>query len=335
MKKKLVYVERKASEFVSIERIFRSVANRLSDDFDHEFQQAPFGSRFQHVIGNLLFFRKRKADLYHITGHVHYLAMLLPPRCTILTIHDVGFLYTPPGFRWWLKKKVFLDWPVKRLRFITAVSERTKREIIRFTGCAEDKITVVENPLFIDAKPTRGEHFNSARPVILQVGTATNKNVPNLARALRGINCKFRIIGRMDEETIAALADNGIDFENGLELTDEQMSDEYQAADIVTYCSIYEGFGLPIIEAQASGKPVVTSNVEPLIETAGGAAVLVDPNDVVNIKEGIEKVIADPDLRKSLVDAGLTNSARFAPATIARRYELYYRKVLEAGSEMA
>ena len=333
MKKKILYVERKPSEFVSIEKIFRSVASNLSDDFEYEFQQSPFGSRFSHIVGNLLFFRKKKADIYHITGHVHYLALLFSPLNTILTIHDIGFLYRPHGFRRWVVKKLFLDWPVKRLKFITAISEHTKNEIVRFTGCPGEKITVIDDPLLIEPMADGDRQFNQTNPTILQVGTAENKNVPNIARALRGIDCNLRIIGRMHDRIALVLAENGINFENGLELTHEQMLDEYKKADLVTFCSTHEGFGLPIIEAQAMRKPVITSNISPMAETSGGAAVLVDPNDPDSIRAGIQKVIRNTDYRNDLIEAGLENIKRFAPQVVAEKYEDYYKKILSTGSK--
>src|SRR6476620_11730021 len=102
MKHKILFVERKPSEFVSIENAFRRIAANLPDEFETEFQQVPYGNRFTDTLLNLLLFRKKPADVYHITGHIHYLALLFAPRNTILSIMDVRFLYIKPGLRRWL-----------------------------------------------------------------------------------------------------------------------------------------------------------------------------------------------------------------------------------------
>lgn len=330
MGKKIIYVERKPSEFVSIEKAFRAVAENLSDEFDPVFQQVPYGNRFLDTIRNLLFFRKLNADVYHITGHIHYISLLFSPRNTVLSIMDVRFLYIPDGFRRWLLKKLYLDWPMRRMKYVTAISEQTKAEIIRFTGCDEGKVNVLALPLLIEVDTGEDTEFNSEKPTILQVGTMENKNVPNLVRALRGIECRLRIIGRLSQEQIEVLQDEHIEFESAFDLTDEELRHEYRKADLVAFCSTYEGFGLPIIEAQSSRKPVITSNLSPMIETSGGAAFLADPTDVDSIRRGIQKIIKDREYREGLIEAGLKNVARFDPVTIAATYEILYRKIVSA-----
>ena len=119
-------MERKPSEFVSIEKAFREIAGALSDDFEVGFQQVTYGNHFSDALRNLLFFRKMKADVYHLTGHIHYIALLFARADTVLSIMDVRFLYNATGLRYWLLKKLYLDWPIRKLDFVTAISEQTK-----------------------------------------------------------------------------------------------------------------------------------------------------------------------------------------------------------------
>ena len=159
-----------------------------------------------------------------------------------------------------------------------------------------------------------------------------NKNIPTLAKAIRDIDCKMRIIGRLDAVQAAMLEENKIEFEIAYDLSDEQMRNEYRRADIVAFCSTYEGFGLPIIEAQAMRKPLITSNISPMKETSGGAAFLADPHDVESIRQGIQKIISDKNYRDKLIEAGIENIRRFEPDKVAKQYAVLYEKILSSES---
>jgi len=331
MKTKILFIERKFREFVSIEKVFRVIAENLSKDkYEFSFQQMPHGNHFFDVIKNLIFFRKKQSDIYHVTGHIHYIALILPANRTILTIHDLGFLHTRKGLRRYVLKKILLDLPVKRLKFITAVSEATKKEIIDKTGCDEKKIHIIENPRQEIFLADEEKTFDKQNPTILQIGTSPNKNIENLIKALNGINCRLKIIGRLNNYLIELLRENKIQFENKFDLNDAEIKNEYFKADVVVFCSTYEGFGLPVIEAQAMKKPVVTSNVSPLKEVSGGAAFLANPDDYLNIREGILKIIKDENYRKKIIRAGLNNVERFKPGLIANLYENIYRDISSA-----
>jgi len=328
MKTKVFYIERKPSSSVSIEKVFRQVVKNLNKEkFIASFQQLLYGNNGMGTVKNLLFFRKPDADIYHITGHIHYIALILPKKKTVLTIHDVGILHIRSGLRRYILKKILLDLPIKKLKYITAVSETTKEQIIKHTGCVPEKIRVIENPLQEHFSASAKKEFNSECPTILQIGTTYNKNLKNLIKALKGVNCRLRIIGELDGEINNLLKINNINFENTFGLSDSAIRDEYQKADIVTFCSTFEGFGLPIIEAQAMVTPVITSNISPLKEVAGNAAVLADPNDYMNIRKGILHIINDKQYRNELVSAGLENVKRFHPVQIAVQYENLYAEM--------
>lgn len=334
MKAKIIFVERKFWEYVSIEKVFRQIEKHISKEkFDCSFRQMPYGNSLTAIIKNLLFFRPPPADVYHITGHIHYMALVLPKRKTILTIHDLGFMNTRKGLRRFALKKLFVDFPLKRAGYITAISEATKKEIVQYTGCEAGKIRVVENPLQDVYKPDAKKNFDYRCPTILQIGTAHNKNLLNLIKALHGISCTLVIIGKLERKIVDALAEHQIRFENRYDLSDTDVKAEYQRADVLTFCSTFEGFGLPVIEAQAMGTPVVTSNISPLTEVAGDAAHFVDPKDFNSIRKGILKVLNDDFYRENLIAAGTENVKRFEAKNAAFRYENLYGEVLKANVE--
>lgn len=329
-KHKVLFVERKPFESVSIERVFEQIAKDIpGDEFCVEFQKVPYGNSPLDIFKNLLFFRPKPADVYHITGQIHYMALRLPANKTVLTIHDLVFLHRRSGIRRYVLKKLFLDLPLKKLNFITAISQATKDEIVKFTKYDPAKIRVIENPLSDGFDPYPEKPFDQECPTILQIGTAANKNFPNLIRALMGVNCRLRIIGRLSAKIEEALAANGVQFETIFDVAARDMIEEYRNADVIAFCSTYEGFGLPIIEAQAMKKPVITSNISPMKDVAGDGAVLVDPNDVTAIRNGLKMIINEPSYREALIKKGTENVKRFSSAKAAMQYLEVYDSVLQ------
>ncbi len=323
------FIERNVPLPMSVERVFEQVASSLTK-LGHKcsFSKMPWGLGSVKVLLNLLFARFEPADIYHITGDVHYLGMRLPPDRTLLTIHDIGILKKRRGLRRYVIKKLYYDWPVRRLRHLTVISEATKREVVQLTNCNPAKIAVIENPLRETFTADSKRAFRP-EPVILQVGTGENKNLTNVVRAVSGLSCSLRIVGSLSPEQTSLLRDHDVEHSTVQGLSETEMRDEYANADIVAFCSTYEGFGLPIIESQGMLTPVITSDLSPMKEVAGGGAALVDPYDPSAIRAAIIRIVEDHEYRESLIAAGQANVERFSAEAIARQYEAEYRKIIE------
>jgi glycosyltransferase involved in cell wall biosynthesis len=328
------YVFRKPNPlFFSIEKIFSQVGSILKKNgVSIKYMQVPHARLAPwNIIQNLLSLLRIKANVFHVTGDIHYAVLALPRKKTILTIHDCVFMGNPNRIKRLILKKLFLTWPVKRASIITTISEKSKGDIINYTGCVPDKIVVIPNPL--DNRFRFYEKvFNSNCPVVLFIGSTPNKNLPRVISALKGINCILEVIGKIDTDLQQKLHEEQIQFRQSAAISDDQLVKKYIECDMVLFPSMYEGFGLPIIEAQQTGRPIITSNISPMKEVSGNAACLVDPYSVQSIREGILKVIQDDDYRNILIRDGLTNAKRYNPEEIANEYFLLYKRLMASSN---
>ncbi|MBK7372360.1 MAG: glycosyltransferase family 4 protein [Saprospiraceae bacterium] len=208
----------------------------------------------------------------------------------------------------------------------TTISSQVQKEIIELTGCPEDKVKVVPIALSAVFKPRTFKPFSST-PRILMIGSAPNKNILRCLEALQDIPCEIHMVAQKEDQYMKLLEQSGHPYYYESGLNQVQMSAKYREMDILLFASTYEGFGMPIIEAQAMGLPVVTSNISSMPEVAGEAAQLVDPFDVLDIRRGILKLIGDPTYRAGLVNKGFENIKRFNPVMIAQQYAAIYHQL--------
>jgi glycosyltransferase involved in cell wall biosynthesis len=324
---KVVFFQRKSRHgFFSIEQIFEEIRSALPLEMTSQIFVSSFFSKgfFRRLfVGLEAMFNQ--GDINHVTGDIHFIVMFLKSKRTILTIHDIGFINHPNFFKRYLLKQFWLTLPIKRAAKITVVSQATKAELLRMVGLKfEPKIEVIHNFVSDRYKPCSKE-FASERPRILQIGTKYNKNLLRLIEAISPLQCKLQIIGELTIEHLDSLVKHKIDFVNSSQLTNEQMLVAYHKADIVSFVSTYEGFGMPIIEANAVGRVVITSDVLSMPEVAGNAAHLVDPFDVNSIRAGFELVIQDSLYREKLIVNGFENVTRFRKNKIIDQYAKLYR----------
>jgi glycosyltransferase involved in cell wall biosynthesis len=261
--------------------------------------------------------RRRNADLLHCPTYRGPMRSALP---LVVTVHDLAILRHPRAFNRW--SRLYGPRAVPRVlaaaRRVIAVSEFTKRELIELLQVPEEKIRVVPNGVdgtFTPDGPAEGGEY------VLAVGTLEpRKNLPRLVEAMRRSDVELRVVGARGWGGVE-VGGNGVRWLG--EVSDSELARLYRGARCVAYPSLYEGFGIPVLEAMACGVPVVTSRGTAMEEIADGAAVLVDPNDPAELAAGIDRATAERDV---LVARGLDRASAFrwdavAEATVAVYHE--------------
>lgn len=332
MSKKInvTYYQRKARRYnnFSIENYFNAVRLGLPQNIIPTVSISKYESNgiFKRLYNSLQAILKQ-GDVNHITGDVHYLTYFLKKKKTLLTVMDCGQLKVLKGFKLKLFRFFWFQLPAAKCSYITTISSATKADLLKYIKFDENKIKVI--PVCISSEFTRSDKiFNKIKPRILQVGVTPNKNLERLLTALQNIQCTLVIIGEVPPHIKSLAREKNIDLEFfNKPLTNNEVVDQYKAADIITLISILEGFGMPIVEANTVGRVVITGNLTSMPEVAGNAAHLADPFSVEDMKEGFLKIINNDQYRNKLIENGYANCKRFSNEKIAEQFAEVYRSV--------
>lgn len=274
-----------------------------------------------------LFFTIKNIDVYHITGDIYYAALLTPRAKTVVTIHDIDhYEHTLKGLKKVLYGLLWLKIPLMYVKHITTVSNYTKNRLVKCFNINPQKIVVVYNPIS-SIFPRKVELLKNEIPCILQIGNGYNKNVEKLIEAATGINCKIIFINKLNQHLLDLLDERGINYEQHFNISYKNVVDLYIKSDIVFFASLYEGFGIPIIEAQAIGRPVITSNCSSMPEIAGNGACLVNPLSSNEIQVQILELLGNKNFYDTIMLNGFFNVERFEPNKIANQYFNLYLKI--------
>lgn len=269
---------------------------------------------YPHWLGRMA--ARQRLDVLHCPTYYGPVGSRVP---LVLTVHDLAVWRYPEAFGRWTRTYVPRAAPrvLRGAARLLAVSEFTKRELVELVRIPEERIVVVPNavePAFAPAgDAAEGEY-------VLAVGTLEpRKNLQRLAEAARAAKRELRVVGAPGWGDVRV---DGVTWLGRVD--DAELARLYRGALCLAYPSLYEGFGIPVLEAMACGTPVVTSRGGGTEEVAGGAAVLVDPHDVESIAAGVEEAIAR---RTALRARGLARAAEFSWDDSVRRTVDVYREV--------
>lgn len=259
-----------------------------------------------------------------------------------VTIHDLIFMRFPQFYKP-IDRKIYyakVKYACSAAKKIIAISEQTKSDIIEYFGVAPGKIEVVYQsvaPVFFNKQDQNiAEKYELHDEYLLCVGTIEQrKNQLQVLKAVREANIKTRVVFVGNPTAYAAellkfvsdnKMENQVKFLNRIPRKD--LAWLYQHAKLSIYLSIFEGFGLPVIESMASGCPVITSNVSCLPETAGGAALLCPPGDATELGRQINKIFYDEEFRNKLIEKGLERAREFHPEAFAKKMISLYTELI-------
>jgi glycosyltransferase involved in cell wall biosynthesis len=283
--------------------------------------------------------RSYDVDLLHSTAGFSPIVADVP---TVLTVHDIS----PITHREWFSRgyatlyRALTPLALRRVDRIVTISKFSQSEITEVYPWTKGRVSAVHNGLTpIPEDETERVDGLDEGAYLLFVGSLNpRKNVARLLNAYERYRTQADdplplVLAGSQRDVFAAVDRSPIDDVHALGFVpDEQRNWLYHNATALLFPSLYEGFGLPIIEAMDCGIPVLTSNIGAMAEVAGDAATLVDPTDTGDIAAGIERVATDDDLRETLVEAGRNRVGAFTWASTAAEMVAIYRRVADAGT---
>ena len=329
---KVCFIFRKPGLGYSIEILFNNIIRHLPDNIKAEKFFLKRHTGIYGRISNLLDVKKLKyCDVYHITGDVNYVSLSLPKHKTILTIHDIESLFTTHTIKNQLKKLIWLKLPLNHSAKITVISKHTFSQVSSLIKDTS-KIVLINNCIEDDWFEKNKQISKKTNNNILIVGTKANKNLDNIAKALTKLDIELTIIGKLTDAQKELFKE--YKYTNYGYLTRDQIKTLYQNASLLLFPSLYEGFGIPIIEAQATGTPVITSNLEPMKSVAGKGALLINPHSVNEIRQAVISLLKDNKLRQQLIKQGYANSQNYKCSFIAKHYADLYKQLTQENKKL-
>ncbi len=270
-----------------------------------------------------------RPDVLFVPAHT---VPLIHPKRTVVTIHGLEYEFCPEGYswyeRWYMRLSIWCS--CQWAQTVVCVSENTKRDVVRLYRVPKEKIRVVSEGYNQGIKNQVLRIKSRVLPYLLFIGRLEErKNIVRVIEAFQILKERYHI-----PHELVLVGKPGYGYEKirskisslpsviGIQevgyVSEEEKWRLLCEADTFVFPTLYEGFGIPVLEAQASGVPVVTSDVSSLPEVAGEGAVYVNPMSAESIAEGVWRVLSDTDLRNAILEKATQNMSRFGWASCAR-----------------
>lgn len=292
--------------------------------------RALWAPRFWTQIGLSLEMLFHTPDVLFVPAHT---VPLIHPGRTVVTIHGLEYEFCPEGYSFW--ERVYMHYSImlscRVASTVICVSENTKRDVMKLYEVAEEKIRVIYEG-YEKQSTINNQHLTkkSEKRYLLFIGRLEErKNIVRIIEVFEILKEKYQVphelalvgkpgygYARIKQQIANSKYQNAI-IEKGY-VSEEKKWELLKNADVFLFPTLYEGFGIPVLEAQSVGVPVVTSNTSSLPEVAGTGAILVDPESVESIVEGIHMVLSDQTWRSGIIEKATHNVSRFSWARCAQ-----------------
>ena len=293
------------------------------------------------------YLKKYNIDVFYSGDTYASLKTAVP---TLIICHDIAYKHYPDHIRRSHKKYYQKNFPKfhKKADHIVAVSNFTKQDIVATYGLETESVSIGYNatpsgfkPLSEDLKIKIKQELTGGKPYFIYVGSLhPRKNVVNLIKAFdlfkiaNDTEHKLVLVGRMawKNEELKKAYETTVHRDDIIftgHISNEQLPRYLAAADALTYVSVFEGFGIPILEGMSSGTPVITSNVSSMPEVAGDAALLIDPHDPKSIAGGMQEIISNKQLRQELIFKGIERAKTFSWSNTANHIYKELKKIVK------
>lgn len=312
---KILFIFRKKTNArFSLESVFQSIGFSLESQ-GHEVSYFYVNNFF-----DLLRLSKIDCDIAHITGDINYVAFLFLNSKKVLSIHDVGHLMSLRGIKKYIYKKIWFDLPIIFSKKVIFSSNSTVINAKSHNVSTKDALVMPLTSLNLFFDIGHNKKFSSSQR-LLHVGTQENKNLIGSIKIASKLNQSLTVIGApsLKEEKFAK--DLNVRLLTYTNINKDELLSIYKQHTVLIFPSFHEGFGLPIIEAQAAGLLVITSNLAPMNEVAGvNSSILVDPFRLDKSIDSILSIINDEKRFKSLLKRGYKNALNYDSLRVSQKY---------------
>lgn len=325
-----IYFRKKTNDKHSIENLFDPLIAELSRNREFSIRKIEMPHSNEGLINkikNIFFTLGQKADIHHIAGDIHYISLALVFKKTIITVHDLYFIKDKNILKSFLFFVFWIYIPFFLAIKIIAISDVTQKKIVSYYRSFGNKTTVIPNFVREEFLSSKSNFASKSSYTILHIGTKKNKNLEGLILAMKDLPLNLIVIGKLTDFQKVLLHKYRITFQEEINLPLEKMIYLYATSGMLHFASLSEGFGLPILEAQCLGLPVITSDLSPMKDVAGPGAILVHPHKPEEIRAAIIKLHQNKDLMESIINKGYQNVKNYTINNVAQKYLNLYRSM--------